>query len=391
LPFAVVQAAPTLEIEEIALATEARSTLVRSRVRGLSGLQCAATLLALTVLAVLVDGYHPYSEDAGIYVASIKQLARPGMYPASGTFLAPYVRLSLFSHFGAWLIRALHLPFESLLFAIHVATIWLLLYGCYALAKRCFQTQEGRWGAVLLVALCLSVPVAGTSLSLMDPYLTGRSFSTPFTLLAASAVLDRRLLRACLYLGLTALFHPLMGAYAVGFALVIWAVRRRSRFALAAVALASLVASFAIQLFQSSVVENPAYRAAVATREYFFLSEWQWYEVFGLIAPISLLALFSIWRRYRDHPEAQTVALASVAMGSISLTISLIYCHVGAHSYRIAALQPLRPFLFVYYVLFLLLGALADRPGAGSLAMGGLRAHSRLQSRPGAALPLCGL
>ena len=64
------------------------------------------------------------------------------------------------------------------------------------LARRCFARAEAQWGAVLLVTLCLTVPVAGSSLFLMDPYVTSRSISTPVTLLAVVACLDRRLLRA---------------------------------------------------------------------------------------------------------------------------------------------------------------------------------------------------
>jgi hypothetical protein len=329
----------------------------------LPDLRHGVSLFALTLLAILVDGYHPYSEDAGIYVASIKQLAHPGMYATSGVFLAPYVRLSLFSHIGALLIGALHLPFEALLFAIHLATTWLLLYACHGLAKRCFQDQASRRGAVLLVALCLAVPVAGTSLSMMDPYLTGRSFSTPFALLAAGATLDRRMLRVCLFLGLALLFHPLMGAYAVGFSLVIWAVMRRSGMwqsltSLGTIAMASFALAVTTGYSRHSVMESPAYRAAVATRNYFFLSQWRWYELLGLLAPVCLLAIYGAGGRQREDREGRVLALTGAAMGLIAVTVSLVFCHVGSASYQVAALQPLRPFLFVYFVLFLILGAL---------------------------------
>jgi hypothetical protein len=143
LPSVTVQAASALEIDEIAVAAPQQAGRSPAPLRPLrTGLRRSGTILALTLLAIAIDGYHPYSEDAGIYVASLKQLAWPAMYPASGAFIAPYVRLSLFSHFGAWLLRMLHLPLEAVLFQIHLATLFLLLYGSYAIARRCFRASH---------------------------------------------------------------------------------------------------------------------------------------------------------------------------------------------------------------------------------------------------------
>lgn len=314
------------------------------------------TLLALA--AILVDGYHPYSEDAGIYVASLKWLAHPDLFPASGAFLAPYVHLSLFSHFGAWLLRELHLPLEAVLLVMHFATTWLFAYASHRLAMRCFSRPEGHWGGTLLSILCLSVPVAGTSLSIMDPYLTGRSFSTPFALLAFCAMLERSHWRVFAFLLLASLFHPLMGGYATGFVLMLWAVQRRSWIGVGLVALASLLSAALLQFSQISNAGSAAYRAAVATRSYFFLSEWRWYELLGLAAPVVLLMLYGLWLRRRGDTRPAELALASAATGLISVIVSLLFCHLSYHSYKVAALQPLRPFLFVYCILFVLLGGL---------------------------------
>ena len=356
---ATVQAASTLEIEEIVVAAPPRdeARLPPTRPLRMALLRCG-TILALTLLAILIDGYHPYSEDAGIYVASLKQLASPGMYPASGAFIAPYVRLSLFSHFGAWLLRILHLPLESVLFQIHVATVFLLLYSSYGIAKRCFRDRHAWWGGTLLVALCLCVPVAGTSLSIADPYLTGRSFSTPFTLFAICAALDRSLWRTCLFLLLAAIFHPLMGAYAIGFLLVLWTIEIKSWFGTAAVGAGILLGAALVQLSHGPASESPAHLAAVATRSYFFLSEWRWYELLGIIAPLALLTSFALWQKGRGRPASTNLATASVVMGLISVAVSVAFCHPLAISQTIATLQPLRPFLFIYLVLFLVLGAL---------------------------------
>jgi hypothetical protein len=354
-----VQAASTLEIEEIAVAALPPDELISSPFRPLAkGFQRAGTLLALTLLAILIDGYHPYSEDAGIYVASLKQLASPGMYPVSGAFIAPYVRLSLFSHFGAWLLRMLHLPLEAVLFQIHIATVFLLLLGSYGIAKRCLRSRQAQWGGTLLVALCLCVPVAGTSLSIADPYLTGRSFSTPFTLFAICAAFDKGLRRTCLFLLLAVTFHPLMGAYAIGFVLVLWTIDRRSWRGAVAVAAGSLVAASLFHFSRVQAPQSPAYLAAVATRTYFFLSEWQWYELLGIVAPLVLLSSYAFWQDRRGRTASAKLANACVVLGLISVCISALFCHPASPSQTISPLQPLRPFLFIYLALFLFLGGL---------------------------------
>lgn len=357
LPSVTVQAASTLEIEEIAVAARPYDEVGHAHLRPLAtGLQRTGTILGLTLLAILIDGYHPYSEDAGIYVASLKQLASPGMYPASGAFIAPYVRLSLFSHFGAWLLRMLHLPLEAILFQIHIATVFLLLYGSYGIAKRCFRSRQAQWGGTLLVSLCLCVPVAGTSLSIADPYLTGRSFSTPFTLFAICGALDRSLWRTCLFLVLAATFHPLMGAYAIGFVFLLWTMDRRSWLGATAVTVVSLLAAALFQF--SHPPDSPAHLAAVATRTYFFLSEWRWYELLGIVAPLVLLSSYASWQNRRGRTASAKLANTCVVLGLISVCVSALFCHPASHSQTISPLQPLRPFLFIYLALFLFLGGL---------------------------------
>jgi hypothetical protein len=359
LPSVTVQAASTLEIEEIAVAALPHDEFGSSAFRPLTkGFQRAGAILALTALAILVDGYHPYSEDAGIYVASLKQLASPGMYPVSGAFIAPFVRLSFFSHFGAWLLRMLHLPLEAVLFQIHIATVFLLLYGGYGIAKRCFRSRQAQWGGTLLVALCLCVPVAGTSLSIADPYLTGRSFSTPFTLFAVCAAFDKSFWRTCLFLLLAVAFHPLMGAYAVGFVLVLWTTERGSWLGTATVAAGSLVAALLFYFSRARASESPAHLAAVATRTYFFLSEWRWYELLGIVAPLFLLSSYAFWQNRQGRTASGKLANGCVIQGLISVSVSALFCHPASHSQTISRLQPLRPFLFIYLVLFLLLGSL---------------------------------
>ncbi len=95
------------------------------------------------------------------------------------------------------------------------------------MATRIFSDHRSCWGAVLLSATCFTLPVAGTSLSIMDPYATARSFSTPLSLFAVAAVLDENWVGSSLWLSLTALLHPLMAGYTAIIMLTLALTRRK--------------------------------------------------------------------------------------------------------------------------------------------------------------------
>lgn len=321
----------------------------------------AAILLLLSLAAICIDGYHPYGEDAGIYVSGIKQALHPGLYGSSAYFVDPYLRISLFPDLSAWLIKSLHLPLEDLLLAMQVLTTWLLLYACWGLARRCFDRPSEQWSALLLTAVCLSVPVAGTSLFLMDPYLTGRSFSTPLSLLALSACLDRKVLRTALLLVLIGIFHPLMVIYATFFVFLLWAVKRQSWLGVASLFTAAIAAAAVVQYSQRGIVESVAYENAVGSRYYFFLANWHWYEQLGVAAPLAILALYALWRRHSGLYDSVSLAIAAVVVGFTSVVIALAFARDSSHSHLVSALQPLRLFLLIYLCMFLILGEVIGR------------------------------
>ena len=69
-------------------------------------------------------------------------------------------------------------------FAWHIGSIFLLLLAAWQLLGICFESRHARWSGVAVLAATLSVPVTGTALAIMDPYLTARSLSTPASLFA---------------------------------------------------------------------------------------------------------------------------------------------------------------------------------------------------------------
>jgi hypothetical protein len=332
---------------------------------------------ALTFFAFLVHGYHPYAEDGGVYVPEIKRLLDPALYPRGSEFVVGHLRYSLFAPAMAWLVRESHWSVEMVLLLAYLASFWLTMVAAWLLAARCFRSREARGGAVALLAVWMTMPIAGTSLMLMDPYVTARSISTPCALLALVGALEfmqprfpigeeygwRGLVLGCVALVAAAMMHLLMGAYAVGAVLLLGAVLWRSRVVRmwGAVGLSLTAVAMAAGLQLSMPPESGTYQRVVLTRGYWFLSQWRWYEWIGLIAPLVILSIVAVGRR-RDGDVAR-VALARMACmaGLSAMTVAMLFARIGMATHLVARMQPLRIFQVVYVVMILLLGgALAE-------------------------------
>ena len=313
------------------------------------------TLALLTPAVLLVHGYHPLADDGAVYVTGIKKLADPSLYQADSVFALSPTHLSIFAHVLAALLRWGHLPLQPLLLACHVASIFLFLLGSWKVAARIFPDESARWGAVLLAACCFTLPVAGTSLSIMDPYVTARSFSTPLMLFALAAALDERWVVCALWLALAALLHPLMTCYAAIAVLTLVLTRRRMWRSIAVLAVAGWVVCLVIFLATRHADPSLAYNRAALSRSYFFLSSWQWFEYLGLVMPPLLLGLAGCLSR-APWP-ARATAIAATILGSCALLASICFVHRSG-SLLLARLQLLRAFHFVYIAGVLVAGGM---------------------------------
>ncbi len=315
----------------------------------------------LTGLVLLVHGYHPYAEDGGLYVAGIKKVLDPGLYGAHAEFVTAPMRFSLFAPLMAGLVRATGVGLPWMLLAVYGASAWLTLVAAWGLAARMAASGPGRLGAVTLLACWFALPVAGTSLLLMDPYVTARSLSTPLTLLALGAAMgvgqDRwAWVRCGGWLGLAALVHPLMAGYG-GLAVVLLAMLgSRRRWVRVggplAVAGAGMIAAAVLQA--RTPPESAAYVRVAMTRTYWFLSQWAGYERVGAVAPLGVIALLGL----RGGGRARALlARTALVLGGLSLLVALVFARVGAEVHAVARLQPLRCLQLVYVVMILLVGA----------------------------------
>lgn len=337
-------------------------------------LEGALVSAALTVIAVLIHGYHPYAEDGGPYFASVLKALHPNLYPSWPAFVSAFAQYSIFARLIAGLIRISGFTPAVLIFLLHILSVFAALIGAWLVAVRCYPSHYACCGAVSLLALWLTIPVAGTSLILFDPYFTARSISTPCGLFALAAMLDiahadrmegRLLWRSSAVLGvamtIALLVHPLMAAYTTGCLVLLYAASRPRRSlriwsmtAICAIAIAG--AGLALKLAPPVTADC---LLAARSRTYWFLRNWHWYEIAGLIAPLLILQLLTLRPKIRAHQGPRWLARMAIAAGATALAISLLYVHEFSSSYPIARLQPLRIFHSIYLIMILLLGAFA--------------------------------
>jgi hypothetical protein len=330
---------------------------------------------ALTLFALLVQGYHPYAEDGGVYLPEIKRLLDPGLYPHGAEFIVGHLRYSAFAPAMAWLVRESHCSLEIILLLVYLASFWMTLFAAWLLAARCYASREARGGAVALLGAWMTIPIAGTSLMLMDPYVTARSLSTPCALLALVGALEflrpqfeseeqtqygwRGLALCCGALAGAAVMHPLMAAYALGSVLLLGTLLSSIRWVRAwgAVGLGLMGVAMAAGLQLSSPPESEAYQRVLLTRDYWFLRRWHWYEWIGLAAP--LLILFRVGFRQQREDDGARVGLArmAVAAGLTATAVALLFARTGMATHQVARMQPLRIFQLVYVMMTLVLGA----------------------------------
>ena len=322
----------------------------------------AVFISGLTFLALLIDGYHPYVDDAAIYVSGIEKIIDPRLFPIHAEYVLPHLKHSLFSFALGWLIRGLHVPLAPALFTAYLASLWLMLFACWRLTRVLFTGPHAgpraRWGAMLLITAALTLPVAGSAIFFIDPYLTARSFSTPATLFAIAYTVERRMLAAALCLLAAFALHPLMAAYAIGYVIALVLLRKRRWGWMAGIAVAVMAAGFAASHAANLMGgATPAYRIAAMSRSYFFLNRWEWFEIFGLFPPL-IAAFFYLARRdFSLRSNYSRISAASLYVGTVAIVFALLFARTES-TFLLARLQPLRAFQLIYILFFLLLGSL---------------------------------
>jgi hypothetical protein len=304
-------------------------------------------LCLLAAGALLVHGYHPFVEDAEIYVPGIKKLLNPALYPLNQGFFASHARMTLYPNLMAWSARLMHLPLAWVLLGWHFGCILLLLAGSWKLGNACFRSAPAAWGGSILVAGLLTIPVAGTALYIMDQYVNPRSFSTATAVWIMVSALEKKYFRTAIWILLTALIHPLMAVFSVAFVSLLFVERVRPPRTVTAVFLPA-------SLFPPV---TPAYLRTLNSHGYFFILRWEWFEWLGFFGPTLILWGIARWAKHRRRLTLHKLCNTTIVFSFLCLLTALVIT-VPPPLVRFAELQPMRGLLLVYVALFVICGGL---------------------------------
>lgn len=309
--------------------------------------------VALSLAALFIHGYHPYAEDAGIYLPAIKKQLDPALYPQGSQFFMLQAHWSVFTRAVALSTRIAHIPLPYMLLLWYVAGLFFTIMACWRIAELCLRSESaGGWGASL-VAAAISMPAAGCALLLYDPYLTSRSVSTPLILFSTSYLLRRRPGYALAFWLGAFVFHPLMAAIAAAFLLLLLLVRsERWPVYFAGLAGSAFLAAFGMGRIAPFAITQD-YRAAALTRRFFFLNRWHWYELFGAMAPVAIFAAVAWTRRKNRNDSLFQLSLATALFGVSAIIGGAAVTWIPS-LFTFARFQPMRAYQLIY-LLFLLL------------------------------------
>jgi hypothetical protein len=315
-------------------------------------------IMAFSVMAFAVMGYHPGIEDDGVYLSAVQSDLNPALYPHDSEFFRVQLQATLFDKWVAGFVQFTHIPVAATELLWQLASIVLIILGCWSIARTLFAEARAQWAGVALVAAMLTLPVAGTALYLADQHLHPRNVSTALILLAVSRILAGKRLQAVPLLLLSFVFHPIMAAMGISFCFFLTMAMLEP----VHVWLRSLRESLAAAVPLGWIFESPtpAWRKALDTRSYYFLYSWTWYEWLGALAPLFLFWL--LWRIAQKHGETRLArfGLAIFAYGVFQQAVAMIM--LGSPGLvRLTPLQPMRFLHLIYFFMTLMAGCLLGK------------------------------
>jgi hypothetical protein len=308
--------------------------------------------LTFSLLAMAVMGYHPGTEDDGVYLTAVKSDLNPALYPHDVDFFRVQLQATLFDRWIADFVRITHVPLPATELLFQFASIFVILAACWSIARMLFKDERVQWAGVALVAAMLTLPVSGAAIYLADQHLHPRNMATALVLLAVSRILRNKLWQAVPLLFVSFVLHPIMALLGISFCFFLTMALLEPVYAW----LRSLRGSFASAVPLGWIFEAPtaSWHRALENRRYMFLYRWTWYEWLGAIGPLVLFWL--LWRLAlrRGEPKLARFALAVFAYGTVHQVASMIMLGSPA-LVRLTPMQPMR-YLQLVYVFMVLIG-----------------------------------
>ena len=302
-------------------------------------------VLLLTLGALLVHGYHPFAEDAEIYLPGVERILQPELFASDARFFDSYTRYSLFARLIAESVRVTHLSLETVLLIWHLLSIFLLSLGCRKLSEQCFSGEAARWGAVTMITALLTLPVAGTALYIMDQYANPRNFAAFAGVFAATELLRGKHLRAGFWVCFAMVLHPLMGVFALFLCGLLLIGDKAEWSFLGALIFPALLGA----------AGSPAYLEAARLHSFHYILDWRWYEWLGIVAPLGILWWFARLARKQHRLQIHRLSQALVIYGMACFAGALLFSVPGNYG-TLARFQPLRGLHLLYLLLFLFIG-----------------------------------
>jgi hypothetical protein len=323
---------------------------------------------------LLVQGYHPYAEDAEIYLPGVLKILNPALFPANTEFFGEHAGHSLYPNLIAFSVRATHLPIEWATLLWQILSVFLLLAATWRLSSALFEPgfkatlgpdvpspptlcqdrhfEYAGWGSVGLMAALLTLPIAGTSLYIMDQYLNPRNLAAFAVLFAVAKILHGKFGRATLWLIFGVTVHPFMTTFGILFCL--WIV---------------LLDGFHPQAFGFAIAlpfgltfepPPPQYHEVALLQRAHFVLRWEWYEWLGVVGPLALFWYLAGWARRQEAKNLELVSRAMVPFVAIA-TLAAIGLGIPARFEALTRLQPMRCLALCYMILVVIGGGLLGK------------------------------
>jgi hypothetical protein len=308
-------------------------------------------LLAISLLALAVHGYHYGIEDEAIYLPAVKQRLSATLYPFDSAFFQAQSQLMLFDRLIAALCRLTHLRVDWAFFLLYCLTTFLFVLALRRLGERFFPDEPSRWAAVLLPAALLTMPVAGSAVFIMDQHMHPRNLATVALLFALAAVLDKRWVAAGVLVVAAAAIHPLVTLYGASL-LCMFAWRRTVPLHFLALAVFLAFAWF--------LLPPPPAGWWHAVEAYIFISEWAWYKWLGILGPLACLLGCAQWASRSGLPLVVTSARRLVWYGLFYFSVTAAFTFIPRFA-QLTPSQPMRALQLPYLFLFLFAAGLIWR------------------------------
>ncbi len=316
-------------------------------------------------------GYHPGLEDDTFYLAAIKRNLNPVLFPHDADFFRLQFQATIFDKLIALSVRLTHLPLAWAVLLWQFVAIFFILHGCWRISRRCFAKPEAQWAATAMIAALLTLPVTGIAINLADQYLHPRALATAAILAAIVAVLDcrnndcrcndcrnhpRPLWLAGILLAVAFTVHAIMTVFGISFcAFLYWSLRAPEPRRPPSLPIA---AALLIPLGWMFEPASDAWRQAAATRGFYFLARWEWYEWLGVFAPLVLL--FACRRFLRSGrslagPALLPLVSALLYYGAFQTIVGLAVMFPQSFE-RVRPFEPMRYLHLLYLFFFLIAG-----------------------------------